>query len=95
MELQKTYDEQISTQLEEIDRNIEELSAKADQVSADMRDEFNTQVAILRARQAATHDQLQQVIAKGSDATDDLKNGLSQAIGDLKQALATANDRLN
>jgi glycine cleavage system regulatory protein len=95
MEFQKPYHEQVSTLLQELDRNIEELSAKAAQASVEAKQEFNTQMAMLRARQAAVRDQLQQVIDKGDDVTDDLKGGLDRAVDGLRQAMATANDRLN
>ena len=95
MNVPGAYREEVSSQLMKLDQNIEKLSAKADQAADRVKQEYAIQVAMLRARQQAVHDQLQGLIEMGDRATDDLKTSLDRAVHDLEQVVAAANNRLN
>lgn len=91
MPLQKPYREEVSTRLRQLDQNIEQLSVKADHATNRTKQEDTIQVAMLRARQQAVHDQLQFLSELGDKATDELKISLARAVHDLEQVVAAAN----
>ena len=92
----KNRDEYIRTmqaKLEEWNAEIDILSAKADEVTADVKSEFNEQIKSLKAKQATARQKIEELQHAGEGAWGDVKSGLELAWTAMGEALDSARSR--
>jgi uncharacterized coiled-coil DUF342 family protein len=95
-QLMKSRDEYIRTmqaKLEEWNVEIDILSAKADEVTADVKSEYNEQVKSLKAKQATARQKIEELQHAGEGAWGDVKSGLELAWTAMGEALDSARSR--
>ncbi len=73
MNTREEYIRKMQAKLEEWNADIDILSAKASEVSADVRSEYNEQIAALKAKQAVARQKIEEVQKSGESAWKDLK----------------------
>jgi len=89
----KAYQEKIEAQLKEFAAKIDVLAAKADKAKAEAKVKYNKQIEGLRAKQESVRQKLVGLKEPGSEAWEDLKQGLDAALDDLKGAVQSAVSR--
>lgn len=72
------YVEALKTKLDEWNREIDALSAKADEVKADLGEKYREEVAELRRKWAAADEKLDELRRSGEDAWEDMKDGAEE-----------------
>lgn len=86
----EAYQQKLETQLDEWRARVDKLEAKASQVSADARIEYNEQLQDLKAKQAAAKSKLEELKGASNDAWDDLKLGVDEAWDNLSHSVSDA-----
>jgi hypothetical protein len=92
----KSRDEYIrlmQAKLEEWNAEIDILSAKADEVKADVRKEYNEQIESLKGKQAAARHKIEELQHAGESAFGDVKSGIELARAAMIEALDSARSR--
>jgi uncharacterized coiled-coil DUF342 family protein len=87
------YIRKMQVKLEEWNAEIDKLTAKANEVSADIRSEYNEQIETLKAKQAAARQKIEEVQKSGESAWQDLKSGVELAWGAIEEAIDSAKSR--
>ena len=93
MEEKKAYQEKYEAKLKEWKARIQLLEAKAEQVKAESKIEYQNMVQELKAKQQAMHGKLDELKASGESAWKEMRSGLEKAKDELKGALDRAVDR--
>ena len=87
------YVRKMQAKLEEWNADIATLTAKAGEVSADLRSEYKEQIAALQAKQAAAREKIEEVQKSGEDAWKDLKLGIDLAWSAIGKSIDSATSR--
>jgi len=87
------YIRKMQAKLEEWNADIDTLTAKANEVSADIRSEYNEQIESLKANQAAARQKIEEVQKSGESAWKDLKSGVELAWTAIGEAVDSAKSR--
>lgn len=87
------YVRKMQAKLEEWNADIDKLTAKANEVSADIRSEYGEQIEALKAKQAAARQKIEEVQKSGENAWQDLKSGVELAWGAIEEAIDSAKSR--
>lgn len=87
------YIRKMQAKLEEWNSEIDALIAKAAEVKADVRKEYNDQVEVLKAKQANARQEIQGLQQAGEGAWADLKSGVELAWTALGEAVDSARSR--
>ena len=87
------YIRKMQAKLEEWNADIDTLTAKANEVSADIRSEYNEQIESLKAKQAAARQKIEEVQKSGESAWKDLKSGVDLAWTAIGEAVDSAKSR--
>ena len=87
------YVRKMQVKLEEWNTDLDELMAKANEVSADVRSEYNEQIAALKTKQAAARQKIEEVQKSGENAWEDLKSGIELAWTAIGEAVDSAKSR--
>ncbi|MHB8121399.1 MAG: sll1863 family stress response protein [Desulfuromonadaceae bacterium] len=93
MSTREEYIRRMREKLEEWNTDIDNLSAKASEVSADVRSEYNEQIAALRVKQAAARQKIDEMQKSGESAWKDLKVGIELAWSAIGEAVDSAKKR--
>lgn len=93
MSTRDEYVRKMQAKLEEWNAEIDVLTAKASDVSADIRSEFNQQIELLKAKQAAARQKIEEMQKSGESAWEDLKSGLELAWVAIGEAVDSAKSR--
>ena len=93
MSTREEYIRRMREKLEEWNTDIDNLSAKASEVSADVRSEYNEQIAALRVKQAAARQKIDEMQKSGESAWKDLKAGIELAWSAIGEAVDSAKKR--
>ncbi len=88
MAAEQEYREKISSELEAVRAEINELEAKADQVEEAAREKFNELVKNLHTSMDVVHDELMELVE--TEAWDKLKERMHKALTDLREAVSKA-----
>ena len=86
MERKDLYQEKMEAQLKEWQAKIDELTAKAQQASADAKLQYKKQMDVLRPKLEAAQQKLQELKTSGKNAGDNIKTGMEAAWNELKTA---------
>jgi uncharacterized coiled-coil DUF342 family protein len=87
------YIQKMQAKLEEWNADIDSLTAKASEVSADVRSEYNEQIASLKTKQAAARQKIEELQQAGESAWEDLKAGIELARTAIGEAIDSARAR--
>lgn len=87
------YIRKMQAKLDEWNSDIDSLTAKASEVSADVRSEYNEQIALLKAKQATARQKIEELQQAGESAWGDMKAGIELAWTALGEAIDSARFR--
>ena len=87
------YVRKMQAKLEELNADIDKLAARANAVSADLRSEYNEEMAALKAKQAAARQKIEEVKKSGESAWQDLKAGVDMAWTAIGESIDSAKSR--
>jgi uncharacterized coiled-coil DUF342 family protein len=93
MDSRDEYVRKMHAKLEEWSADIDALTAKAGEVSADLRSEYNEQIAALKAKQAAAREKIDEMQKSGENAWKDLKLGMDLAWTAIGKSIDSAKSR--
>lgn len=91
----KAYLEQLKTKLDEWDAAIDRLSERGSQTVAQAREEYQKQLAALKAQRQDVEQKLRELMAASDSAWQDLKAGAETAWQAMGQAVKSAVKRLD
>lgn len=84
------YVRKMQAKLQEWNEEIDILGAKANEVAADLRNEYGEQIETLKAKQEAARQKIDELQQSGEGAWEDLKSGLELAKSAIGEALDSA-----
>jgi uncharacterized coiled-coil DUF342 family protein len=93
MSTRDEYIRKMQAKLEEWNADIDSLTTKASEVSADVRRELNEQIASLKVKQAAAHQKIEEFQKEGGSAWEDLKAGMELALTAIGESIDSAKSR--
>ena len=93
MKSRDEYVRKMQAKLEEWNTEIDTLSARADEVTADVRKEYSEQIEALKAKQAAARQKIEELQHAGESALGDMKSGIELAWTALGEAIDSARSR--
>jgi hypothetical protein len=83
----QAYQEKLEAQLAEWDAQLDLIKAKAKNLQADAKLEYERQIAALQQKRAEALAKLEDLYKRGEDAWEDLKEGTEKAWGEMGQAM--------
>lgn len=84
------YIEKLKTRLDEWDQEIDELEAKAQQTSAELKFELQDQIASLKLKRDQARLKISGIMDASEEAWEDLKQGVDEAWVNLREAIEKA-----
>ena len=87
------YVRKMQAKLEEWNAEIDKLSIKANEATAELRKEYSEQIESLKARQAVARERIEELQQAGEGAWGDLKSGIEIAWTAMGEALDSARSR--
>jgi uncharacterized protein YukE len=93
MDDKELYREKLEAKFKEMKARVELLEAKAAQVKAESKLEFQKHLDELRQKRDAVQGKLEEVKKSGGEAWHDLRSGMEKAAEELKQAIDRAMDK--
>jgi uncharacterized coiled-coil DUF342 family protein len=87
------YVRKMQAKLEELNADIDKLAARANAVSADLRSEYNEEMAALKAKQAVARQKMEEMQKSGESAWQDLKAGVDMAWTAIGESIDSAKSR--
>ena len=95
MSTRDAYVAKIKAQIDQWNAEINKYQAQARQAGADVRIEYEEQIANLKGRRDALEERLAALQQAGEGAWEELKEGAEKALISLKEALASARSRFS
>jgi predicted nuclease with TOPRIM domain len=95
LEKRQDYQEKIESQLNEFERRIDNLQAKAATAEAETQQKLNDEIQSLKDERDAIARQLTDLKTASSDAWDELSSGIDQAMKDLQSSYERALTEFN
>jgi septal ring factor EnvC (AmiA/AmiB activator) len=87
------FKQEVETQLNALERDIDQLEAKAAEVAEENRGEFNAMINELNEKKAAANGQLEQLESASADAWEEVKSGVAEAVNELQNTYDRAASR--
>lgn len=87
------YVRKMQAKLAELNGDIDKLAARAGQVSAELKSEYNEEMAALKAKQAAARKKIEEMQKSGESAWQDLKAGMDLAWTAIGESIDSAKSR--
>ena len=87
------YVRKMQAKLDEWNKEIDRLTAKAGEVTADLKKEYSEQIEILKAKQAVARQKIEELQQAGESAWVDLKSGIELAWTAMGEAIDSARSR--
>lgn len=87
------YVRKMQAKLAELNGDIDKLAARAGQVSAELKSEYNEEMAALKAKQAAARKKIEEMQKSGESAWQDLKVGIDLAWTAIGESIDSAKSR--
>lgn len=84
------YVEKLKSKIDEWNRDIDKLQAKADQMAADARVKYQKQIEGLKAKQKEVQDKMGQLQKASGEAWVELKTGMNSAWKALGESVKSA-----
>lgn len=82
--------EKLKDKLDKWDTEIDELEARAQQATADMKNELDDQITSLRLKRDIARLKLSEIMDASEEAWEDVKDGAEEAWAELKDAMEKA-----
>ncbi len=95
MSSREEYLHKMQAKLEEWNYEIDTLSAKAGEVTAEVTHEYREKIESLKAKQAAARQKIEELQHSGEGAWGDLKTGMELAWTSMGEAIDSARSRFN
>jgi hypothetical protein len=86
----KAYLDKAEAQVKEWTAKIDQLKAKAEQVSADTKIEYQNQIKQLNAQTKAVQDKLKEIRDAGEDSWETMKSDVERTTKELKALVESA-----
>lgn len=93
MSSREEYIRKLQAKLEELNVEIDRLSAKAGEVKTEVKTEFNGQLALLKEKQSTARLKIEELRHSGGEALEDLKSGVEKAWSAMGEAIDAARMR--
>lgn len=93
MSKRDTYVQQLHAKIDEWNADIEKLTAKANQVEADSRREYQQQIDTLKRKRREIESKLTDLKRSGEEAWSDFKTGIDLALDSMNEAVKSAMSR--
>ena len=93
MSTKDEYIRRMQVKLEEWNADIDALTAKGSEVSADLKSEYAEQIDALKTKQATARRKIEEMQKSGESAWEDLKAGLELAWNAVSEAVDSAKSR--
>ncbi|HBA72941.1 MAG: hypothetical protein V1791_16075 [Pseudomonadota bacterium] len=93
MSTKDEYIRKMHAKLEEWSADIDSLTTKANEVSEDVRREFQDQIAALKVKQASARQKIEELQKGGDSAWEDLKTGIDLAWTAIGESIDSAKSR--
>jgi chromosome segregation ATPase len=93
MDDKSAYRQKLEARLDQWRADIDKLEAKAAELGADARIEYQNQVEELRQKQDQTREKLEELDKASDESWEDLKGGFEKAWDDLGTAVKNATER--
>ena len=87
------YVRKMQAKLDELNADIDKLAAKAGEVSANLKSEYNEEMAALKVKQAAARKKIEEMQKSGESAWQDLKAGIDLAWTAIGESIDSARSR--
>lgn len=87
------YVRKLQAKLEELNAEIDLLTAKAGKVTADVKSEYSEQIESLKARQVVARQKIEELQHAGEGAWEDLKSGIELSWTAMSEAIDSARSR--
>jgi predicted nucleic acid-binding Zn-ribbon protein len=87
------YVRKMQAKLQEWNEEIDVLTAKASEVTAEVKHEYNEQIELLKTRQAEARQKMEELQKAGESAWVDLKAGIELAKSAMGEAIDSARSR--
>ncbi len=87
------YVRKMQAKLAELNADIDKLAARAGEVSAELKSEYNEEMAALKAKQAAARKKIEEMQKSGESAWQDLKAGMDLAWTAIGESIDSAKSR--
>ena len=95
MSLKDAYIDKLKTQLDEWSADIDQLEAKARKTDADLRTNYESQLATLRAKRDEAKVKLTELRDSAGEAWQELQKGSDEAWEVIKKTLAEARKKFS
>ena len=86
--------EKLHAKIDEWNADIDRLIAKAEQVEADSRIEYQKQIEVLKSKRDEIEQKVSEISRSGEQAWEDLKAGADLAREAMSEAIKSATSRL-
>lgn len=93
MSTREEYIRKMQAKLEEWNADIDALTKKAGEVSADLKVEYAEQIELLKVKQALARQKIEELQNSGESAWKDLKSGIELAWAAIGEAVDSAKSR--
>jgi uncharacterized coiled-coil DUF342 family protein len=87
------YIHKMQAKLEEWNAEIDTLTAKAGELTTDIKNEYSEQIESLKAKQANARQKIEELQHSGEGAWGDLKTGFELAWASMEEAIDSARSR--
>jgi len=95
MDDKQSYLQKLAAQLQQWDKEIDQLKVKADIAKAEAKTELLKQIDELRAKKQTAQGRLSELQAAGDEAWDDIKTGVEKSWTEMKGAFKSAMSKFN
>ena len=87
------YIHKMQAKLEEWNAEIDTLTAKAGELTTDIKNEYREQIELLKVKQANARQKIEELQHSGEGAWGDLKTGFELAWASMEEAIDSARSR--
>ncbi len=94
MKTKEAYIQKLHAKIDEWNADIDRLKAKADQVEADAKIEYQEQIQTLKSKRDEIETKISELSRSGEEAWKDLKAGVDLAWEAMNEAIKSAASRL-
>ena len=93
MSKKDAYIQKLHAKIDEWNADIDKLNAKASQVEADSKIEYQKQIEVLKQKRSDIENKLSEISRSGEEAWNDLKAGIDLAWEAMNEAVKSATSR--
>lgn len=93
MKSREEYIQSLQNEIDEWNKEIDRLTARAGRVDADYRLELQGQIDSLKQQRAAIEGQIEELSTSSAEAWEDLKKGIDSAWEKMNEAVKSAAHR--